>query len=139
MFIFIRIYTSILLVFLKFFLLRFFFIDSILGFQSKLVIILKLMFLSFSLYWFFFGFLLFLLVLWIKWFLWLYYLRNNNDNFFDWFFIAFFYKSFAFFINFPGQFNYFDNNINNNFNCCYNDNENNVRIYFQLMFSSFCW
>ena len=48
-------------------------------------------------------FLLFLFVLWIKWFLLLYYLRNYNDNFCYWFFIALFINLLLFLIIFQGN------------------------------------
>ena len=96
----------------------------------------------FSLFFFFWYFLFFLFVLWIRWFLWFYYLRNDNDNFSNYFLIVFFIKIFCFFFNdFSWRFNYFncfDSNVNNNFNCYSNDNDNNMRIDFQLIFSSFC-
>ena len=49
-------------------------------------------------------------------------------------------KIFCFFNNFSGQFNYFscfDSNVDNNFKCYSNDNENNEMMDFQFMFSFF--
>ena len=93
----------------------------------------------FRLFFFFVCFLLFLFVIWIRWFLWFYYLRNDNDNFSDYFLIVFFFiKIFCFFFNdFSGQFNYFnyfDNNVHSNFNCYSNDNDNNITIDLQFIF-----
>ena len=68
-------------------------------------------------------------------------MRNDNDNFSDYFLIVLFYKNLLLFFNdFSGQFNCFDcfdSNVNNNFNCYSNDNNNNIRIDFQFMYSSF--
>ena len=55
--------------------------------------------------------------------------------------ILFFHKKyFVFFLNFSGQlndFNCLDSNVDINFNCYSNDNNGNVEMNFQFMFSSF--
>ena len=56
------------------------------------------------------------------------------------FFIVFYKNVLLFFNDFSGQFNYFncfDSNVDNNFNYYNNDDENNVRMDFQFMFSFF--
>ena len=86
-------------------------------------------------FFFFFCFLLFLSDFWIRWF-YNFIICTIIMIIYDFFYCLFDKK----WIHSSGQFNdfhYLDSNVDNNFNCYSNDNDNNVGMNFQFMFSSF--